>query len=63
MVQSAFMHACKYWNRVTDPKHAFKHLQGMLKADPERSVEVPFSEAEARLWATYNVKPGSLTKR
>ena len=63
VLQSAFLHACEYWSRTKDAKAAYKMLQDMLKADPDRPVEVPFSEAEARLWGTYGVKPGPLTQR
>ena len=63
VLQSAFHHACEYWNHTKDRKGAYKLLVAMLEADPERPAEVPFSEAAARLWGTYNVKPGPLTKR
>lgn len=64
VLQSAFMHACVYWTRTTDTKKgAYKLLVDMLRADPETPVDIPFSEAEARLWGTYNVKPGPLTQR
>ena len=54
VLQSAFHHACEYWNHTKDRKGGIQAACSICsKADPERPVEVPFSEAAARLWGTY----------
>ena len=63
LLQGAFLHACEYWAQQRDKKGAYKQLEAMLKLDSERPVDMPYSEADARLWGTLGVKPGPLTKR
>ena len=56
-LQSAFHHKCEYWTLIMDKRGAFKFLRIMLTGDPNRPVEVPFTEAKARLWSNFGIPP------
>ena len=42
---------------TADRKGAFKSLKGMLSGDPNRPVEVPFTERDARQWGNLGIAP------
>ena len=55
LLQSQYLHDCEYWNARNDKCRAYKSLEAMLKADPEKPIEMPFSAADGRLWGHYNI--------
>ena len=63
ILQSSFLHKCLFWSHTRDKRGAYKMLVEMLKTDPERPVEVPFTEAEARLWGTYHLDEAPSSRR